>query len=139
MIPTPEKPPTRILCVDDEATILRLLTLLLNRRGYQVEVAADGATAWEMVADDPARFDVVITDNQMPGMSGVELAQKLRANGFAGRIVFFCVRLSPQAMADLADLNYDALVEKGRPVSELFRALQPSTAPRRESFLLSQR
>jgi CheY-like chemotaxis protein len=137
MIPISENSPTRVLCVDDEATILRLLSLLLNQRGYQVEVAADGATAWEMVARDPARFDVVITDNQMPGMTGVELAQKLRANGFGGRIVFFCVRLSPQAMADLADVNYDAFVEKGRPVAELFQALRPSAIARRESFSLS--
>jgi CheY-like chemotaxis protein len=139
MIPIPENRPTRVLCVDDEATILRLLSLLLNQRGYQVEAAANGATAWEMVARDPGRFDVVITDNQMPGMSGVELVQKLRANGFGGRIVFFCVRLSPQAMADLADVSYDAFVEKGRPVAELFQALQPSIASHRESFSLSQR
>jgi two-component system, OmpR family, alkaline phosphatase synthesis response regulator PhoP len=137
MIPISENRAIRILCVDDEATILRLLSLLLTQRGYQVEVAADGATAWEMVAHDPTRFDVVVTDNQMPGMSGVELVQKLRANGFAGRVVFFCVRLSPQAMADLADVSYDAFVEKGRPVSELYQALHPSVIARRESFSLS--
>jgi CheY-like chemotaxis protein len=139
MTPTPTNRPTRVLCVDDEATILRLLSMLLTRRGYHVDVASNGAAAWETVAQDPTRFDVVITDNQMPGMSGVELAQKLRANGFAGRIVFFCVRPSPQEMADLADVSYDALVEKGRPVAELYEALQPSTARRRESFSLSSR
>lgn len=137
MILTPESSPTRILCVDDEATMLRLLSLLLNQRGYKVEVAPNGAAAWEMISHDPTRFDIVVTDNQMPGMSGVELVRKLRANGYAGRIVFFCVPLSAQALADVIDLNVDALVEKGRPVAELFQALQPSTDRRRDSLSLA--
>jgi CheY-like chemotaxis protein len=127
----------RILCVDDEMTILRLLSMLLKQRGYDVEAAAGGAAAWDIVSQDVTRFDVVVTDNQMPGMGGIDFVRKLRANGYAGRIVFFCVPLSPQAIADLVDLNVDALVEKGRPVAELFQALQPSTDRRRSPFALT--
>jgi DNA-binding NtrC family response regulator len=66
----------RILIVDDDADMCRLLTDLLGEDGYEIEVAHDGASA---IAKHQARpFDLTITDLMMPKMKGIELIAKLR-------------------------------------------------------------
>ena len=68
----------RILCVDDEPTVRELLHIYLRREGFEVETAPDGLAAWLIISAHPSRFDAVITDNQMPHMTGLELVEKLR-------------------------------------------------------------
>src|SRR6266496_3688695 len=70
-----EKP--KILVVDDEAQIARVLKTTLSARGYSVRTASDGDDALQvMKAWTP---DLVITDLRMPNMDGVELCRHLRA------------------------------------------------------------
>src|SRR6266496_2890063 len=70
-----EKP--KILVVDDEAQIARVLKTTLSARGYSVRTASDGDDAVQvMKAWTP---DLVITDLRMPNMDGVELCRHLRA------------------------------------------------------------
>ncbi len=61
----------RVLIVDDEANIRRMMQLTLEADGYDVEDAADGATALERFGDG-SRFDAVVLDQKMPGMDGIE-------------------------------------------------------------------
>ena len=63
----------RILIVDDEAPILRLLTRILTREGFTIRTAADGAEAVTMCSSEA--FDLVLSDVVMPGMDGHQLAQ----------------------------------------------------------------
>jgi CheY-like chemotaxis protein len=70
--------PLRILVVDDEAAVRRLITGALAPFGYLVDVAEDGALAWEIL--QARRYDLLITDNQMPKVTGIELLQKLHAS-----------------------------------------------------------
>ncbi len=66
----------RVLVVDDEDRIRNLLRLYLEKESYQVEEAADGITALEMIlAED---FDLVILDLMLPNMDGIEVCKKLR-------------------------------------------------------------
>ncbi|MGC9943366.1 MAG: response regulator [Verrucomicrobiota bacterium] len=67
----------RILVVDDSSDVRRLKVNLLIDSGYDVEDAADGADGWEALQD--RHFDLVITDNSMPRMTGVEMIEKLRS------------------------------------------------------------
>ncbi len=67
---------TRILLVDDEPEIVRLLTRRLSRLGYEVASAADGTQALALLQEAP--FDVAIFDFMMPGMNGLELADQCR-------------------------------------------------------------
>jgi DNA-binding response OmpR family regulator len=67
--------PHRILVVDDEPLILRLNTQMLFGAGYNVDAAADGADAWDTLQLNC--YDLMITDNNMPKVSGVELIQKV--------------------------------------------------------------
>jgi len=77
--PTPFKsnPPPRILIVDDDILTRRLSTAVLSRSGYEVETAEDGAVAWQAL--NAANYDLVITDNNMPELTGVDLLRKLRS------------------------------------------------------------
>ncbi|MDY6813866.1 MAG: ATP-binding protein [Pseudomonadota bacterium] len=81
-LPTPTAAPDRTLAglrclvADDNPTNLRLLALLLRRRGAEVIETADGAAA--VAAFECARFDVVLLDVHMPQMSGIEAMQRMR-------------------------------------------------------------
>ena len=70
-------PPDHILVVEDDIFFRRLNTQVLLRSGYEVDAAADGAAAWQALNTDS--YDLLITDNNMPKLSGVELLKKLRA------------------------------------------------------------
>ena len=67
----------RILLVDDEKELAAAGGKMLERLGYEVVVMTDGREALELFLTDPKRFDLIITDQAMPGMSGAELARKL--------------------------------------------------------------
>jgi two-component system OmpR family response regulator len=115
---------SQILCVDDEPAVLDMLTLCLRHQGFDVQTATDGLAACNLISEDPARFNVVITDQQMPRLSGIGLAEKLRAIGFPGHIVFFSSTLTRENVERLDSLQIGAVVEKGRPLSELFAAIR---------------
>tara|TARA_R110002072_G_scaffold7773_1_gene41460 strand:+ start:2177 stop:4039 length:1863 start_codon:yes stop_codon:yes gene_type:complete len=86
-IASPEKPftdiqPTRledkhILVIDDEVSLVYFIRELLQRKGYQVSVASDSHEAWDLFSAAPHEFDMVVTDQTMPGLSGVQLAGKM--------------------------------------------------------------
>ena len=66
----------RILVVDDEPAARLLAQAVVRAAGHEVETACDGPEAVERLAAVP--FDVLVTDAQMPGMSGFELAERVR-------------------------------------------------------------
>ena len=70
---------SRILVVDDEVAIRRLLERALRERGHEVVAVSDGHTALEAVLTAESPYDLVITNNCMPGMEGQELIARLRA------------------------------------------------------------
>ena len=67
----------RILLVDDDASTRELNTLVLTLSGYEVDAAIDGAAGWEALQAKP--YDLLITDNSMPKVTGVEMIKMLRA------------------------------------------------------------
>lgn len=66
----------RILVVDDDAVILRLEKMILECAGHRVETAKDGEAAWQALKD--GEYDLLVTDNIMPGLSGLALVRQLR-------------------------------------------------------------
>ncbi|MFC1834727.1 response regulator [Thermodesulfobacteriota bacterium] len=67
--------PIRVLCVEDDHGTARLLQKILNRSGYQVDIAYDGASGFE--AWKTNSYDVLTTDQDMPVMSGLDLIRAL--------------------------------------------------------------
>ena len=89
-------PGERILFVDDEEQIRKLLSTWLTRHGYEVSVANDG---WEALKAIRAKApDLVITDVNMPNMNGLELTRRMRADHRTARIPV--IMLSARKQAD---------------------------------------
>ena len=73
----PTKPPCRILVVEDDYDLCQVNARTLIYSGYAVDAVEDGAAAWEALQAN--RYDLVITDNNMPRLTGIELLKKLYA------------------------------------------------------------
>jgi len=67
-----------ILYVDDDASLVFLVQRLLERRGHRVSAYSNQVTALEALRKDAARYDLVLTDYNMPGLSGLDVAREVR-------------------------------------------------------------
>jgi len=67
----------RILCIDDEQSVVKTIEQMLEQLGYKVETRISSMEALEFFHEGPDRFDLVITDMTMPDMTGDQLAKKL--------------------------------------------------------------
>ena len=77
-MPLPSKT-IKILVVDDMSTMRRIIKNLLNQLGYKnIDEAEDGAIAYQKLKK--AKYDFVVTDWNMPNMTGIELVQKIRSD-----------------------------------------------------------
>jgi two-component system KDP operon response regulator KdpE len=108
--------PYKILIVDDEPQITRVLKTALTSRGYEVRTAADGEQG--LTAFQLWRPDIVITDLAMPEMTGVELCRKVRAVS-AAPIIVLSVRNQEQIKVDALDAGADDYVTKPFSIQEL--------------------
>jgi two-component system cell cycle sensor histidine kinase/response regulator CckA len=77
-----------VLLVEDEPAVRSLAAMILGRIGYRVLTAEDGVTALRLWKEHGSEVDVLLTDVIMPQMSGVELAQKVRALNPGLRVLF---------------------------------------------------
>lgn len=68
----------RVLYIDDEEALVFLAQRLLAMRGYEVRAFSDVSAAIAALAADPAAIDVVVTDQNMPGTSGIDVARAVR-------------------------------------------------------------
>ncbi len=66
----------KLLVVDDEEIIRESLSFILRKEGYQVEEAENGKVAYQKLLDD--KYDIVITDLEMPQMKGIELLEEIK-------------------------------------------------------------
>ena len=76
----PGEPQRRVLLVDDEGTIRQALRRFFQRQGWHVDEADDGGAALALLLDGAPEdaYDVIISDLRMPGVSGIEMHERLR-------------------------------------------------------------
>lgn len=79
-----DTPTQKILVVDDSLTVRELERKLLSNKGYQVQVAVDGLEGWTMLRAE--KFDLLVTDIDMPKMDGIELVRLVRADPRLNRL-----------------------------------------------------
>ncbi|MDQ3804134.1 MAG: response regulator transcription factor [Acidobacteriota bacterium] len=108
--------PTRILVVDDEPQIARVLRTGLKTHGYDVRVAADGLSALETFHD--WQPDLVVTDLSMPNLDGLELCRRLRALSQLP-IIVLSVRGEEKMKVEALDAGADDYVTKPFGMEEL--------------------
>ena len=109
----------KILAVDDEPAIAQSMRFIFERPLFELASAEDGETALAKMEQDPDPFDVVITDNNMPGVSGVELVRELRERHFPVKIMVLSAHLSADLRAAYQELAVDAIVDKPFSVNAL--------------------
>jgi len=107
---------SRILVVDDETQISRVLKTTLCAQGYEVKTAADGETGFEATMD--WHPDLIVTDLSMPGMSGVELCRAVRERSPIP-IIVLSVRGEEKHKVEALDAGADDYVTKPFNVNEL--------------------
>lgn len=90
----------KVLIAEDDPVSRQMLRYCLEKWGYQVDAADDGAAAWKCFAE--GSFALVITDWMMPGMDGPELLRRIRADGRAG-YVYAILLTSKSEKADLLE------------------------------------
>ncbi len=121
-LPSQTNPLHRILVVEDDPAIRRLNTEMLERSGYEVDSAEDGATAWQAL--NTHAYDLLITDNVMPKVTGVELLEKLRAARITLPVVMATGVLPKAVFARYPGLQPDATLLKPYTSAELLRTVK---------------
>jgi two-component system KDP operon response regulator KdpE len=106
----------RILVVDDESQITRVLRTSLSSQGYDIRVANDGETALEIMKDWTP--DLVITDLSMPNMDGLELCRRLRLSTKIP-IIVLSVKGEEKTKVQALDAGADDYVTKPFGIEEL--------------------
>ena len=116
------KPGTRILIVEDDSSIARLVQLELEHRGLRVRCAYDGPSGLEAVADfDPA---AVVLDIMLPGMDGVGVLKKLRQKGNGVPVIMLTARDTAADKVHSLDLGADDYLTKPFDTEELMARLR---------------
>ncbi|MBI1762407.1 MAG: response regulator transcription factor [Acidobacteria bacterium] len=111
----------RILVVDDEPQITRVLRRSLQTHGYDVRTAADGEAALDVLHDWPP--DLVVTDLTMPGMDGIELCRQLRLQTQLP-IIVLSVKGEEQTKVKALDAGADDYVTKPFGMDELLARIR---------------
>jgi signal transduction histidine kinase/ActR/RegA family two-component response regulator len=120
----------RILLAEDDAAVRSSCERMLQRGGYDVTPAADGASALQQLAADPNGFDLLLTDVVMPGMSGSDLAR--RAHELQPRlpVLFMSGYADDDAMREIVALNDATCIAKPFTAQALWDAVHASIAQR---------
>jgi DNA-binding response OmpR family regulator len=103
----------RILVVEDDDDIRRFNAEALTGSGYHVEAAVDGAQGWEAL--NVSCYDLLITDNNMPNLTGIELIKKLNAARMAVPVIL----ASGVPLAEESELRLAATLSKPFTLDEL--------------------
>jgi len=130
---------TRILIVDDELSMREFLAILVEREGYEAVVAAHAEEALKLL--ETSFFDLVISDVQMPGLSGIELLARTKAmtpdTAVLMMTAFSAAEQAVEAMK-LGAYDYIAKPFKVEEIKVLIRNALEKSSLKRENTLLKQ-
>jgi CheY-like chemotaxis protein len=121
-VPTPRGP--RILYVDDDDSLLFLARRLLRRAGLDVVTSRSPGDGLSQVRADPRLFDLVVTDVNMPGMSGIDMARELKALRADLPVVLISGHITPRLRADAQAAGVSDIVYKQSSVEQICTAVE---------------
>jgi len=115
---------TRVLIVDDDPAMLRILSAWLEKAGYRVQTFEDSRAALALIEDDPPDF--LITDWEMPHMTGLELCRHVRELKLTHYIytIFLTVRSTPKEMIEGLEIGADDFLSKPVHQGELLARIR---------------
>ncbi|GEM_PF-1640737 len=116
----------RVLFIDDDPAILEIGTLYLEEFGhFDIDGFLSADEAFASLLDDPDRYDVIISDQCMPGMHGSNLLTKIRATGITTRFILYS-GCDYDTKCDTDVIMHDGCVirKEGDPVKEYQEIVQ---------------
>ena len=112
----------RLLVVEDEPAAAAVLAKGLREHAYAVDVAADGATALEQAGIND--YDLILLDILMPGISGLEVCRRLRAEGLTTPVLMLTARGEPDQRVEGLDVGADDYLAKPYHFPELLARIR---------------
>lgn len=113
----------RILIVDDDPSIVRMLRLTLATSGFDVRTASDGGEALRLLRQEP--LDAILLDLDLPVVTGQDVLRRMRAGGIGTPVVV----VSAYAAGDARRLGADAVIRKPFRIDAVLNTLTTLTAP----------
>ena len=118
----------RVLVADDDEGIRYLISTVLSGAGFEVNAASDGQQAWEALLHE--HYDLLVTDNEMPRLRGIELIERIREAGMGLPVIVVSGSLPLERVRDLPSRQIAAVHPKpfdiGRLLDAVRHALQSS-------------
>lgn len=116
----------RVLVVDDDEVVRNSVAAMVRALGYEASTAASGEEA--LARTDAEPFELLMSDIRMPGISGIELVERLTERGTQLRFVLMTGFSNEPVSHRVVDGTVDALLEKPFPIEALRDVLRQSTA-----------
>jgi DNA-binding NtrC family response regulator len=110
---------TRILFVDDDAALLEITVLLLNRQGYLVTPFIDSKEAISNFRESPDAFDVVLTDYCMPDIDGIKLTRMVKELVYDIPVILHTGKIDLVDEKEAARAGITQIITKPYKISEL--------------------
>jgi CheY-like chemotaxis protein len=100
----------RILIAEDDDIVRWIISNTLADDGYTVDAVADGEEAWETLRHDA--YDLLVTDNEMPRLTGIRLIERIRNAGMALPVMVASGTFSAESVRDYPQLQIAAVIPK---------------------------
>ena len=115
-------PPARILMVEEDPDIRRLNAEVLIDSGYNVDVANDGEVAWQVL--QTRNYDLLLMDDRMPSVTGLELIRKLHAEKMALPVVLMSRKMPTEMLNEHPWLQIQAMLFKPYSLAEMLETVK---------------
>lgn len=124
----------RIFLAEDDDLVAQTVAATLRRDGHQVHREPDGAAAWQTLDTRPDDFDLLVLDVNMPGLTGIEVVQRLRAAGrYRGPILVMSGRLGSEELEALTAAKVDCVLGKPFEMADFLGSVRRCLASARDA------
>ena len=111
--------PLRILAVDNEPSIILSMRFVFAGPRYELTCVGNGNAALARLDANSNLYDVILVDQKMPGLTGLELVKAIRARGINGKIIVVSAYLTDEVRQSYAQLGVENMFSKPFSVEEL--------------------
>jgi len=112
-------PSLKILAVDDNPSIREVISFIFADPHYEMTNVADGYKALAEIDEYPSDYDIIIVDEKMPQMTGLELVHNIRERDIPARIMVLSALLTPEVRQAYEDMGVQVILEKPFDVDAL--------------------
>ena|SRR6202040_1081334 len=121
-------PPLRILAVDNEPSVTLSLRYVFSEPRYEVLCVEDGDLALARLDETSDPYDVIIVDQRMPNLTGIELVEAIRKRGISSKIIVVSAHLSDEVREAYKRMDVHVMFPKPFNVDQLRSAVDRLTA-----------